>query len=47
MMAAEHYLDLFAGRDTTEARAAALRLSSAIEWYIARCEAEAKRAREQ
>lgn len=36
---------LFAGEQTVEAKAAAVRLSRVIEIYIARCEAEAKRAR--
>jgi hypothetical protein len=41
-MVAQHYLDLFAGHDTPEARAAALRLSRAIEFFIVRCEAESE-----
>jgi hypothetical protein len=44
-MVAQHYLDLFAGKDTPEARAAALRLDRAIGLYIGRCEAEADAAK--
>ena len=44
-MAAEGYIALFRGEDSPEAKAAALRLQTAIEVYLARCEAESKRAK--
>lgn len=47
MRAAEGYMALFAGEQTVEAKAAALRLARGIEFYISRCEAEAKAARER
>jgi len=44
-MAADGYIALFAGVDSAESKAAAIRLSAAVETYLARCEAEAKARR--